>query len=343
MASKRFPIPVMPPYMAPVEREYPMSPRENLMRAFRHEKPRWMPSFYGSTQWAFPSVYNDLPMDFTKDGEDWFGTKYKFEAVQEGHTPVPGLFDDISEWREKMIFPDLDALDWASDKAVFVQDKNLALGTRLGNGCFERLHMCEGFEQALCDILVEQEECKEFFDRLGQYKIDCFHKMAEVYPFDFICNNDDWANAKNSFFSNEVFENTLLECMVKLSEAIHAAGKGFMLHCCGFMEAFLPYIVNDIKADVLEIQDLNNIRMILDKYGAKTSPIYQLDPYKMYDPDFTAEEARAYAREVVDKYGAHTCEGAGALINVIGNKPETYYAFEDELFRYSLEKYKIFN
>lgn len=340
MGELNYTIPVMPPYMEPRKRDFPITPRENLMRAFRHEKPMWMPAIYQATQWEFPSCYNDLPQDFTKDGEDWFGTKYKFEAAQAGHTPIPGLFDEIEEWHEKVKWPDQNALDWAADLPNFKRDESLALATRLGNGNFERLHMSEGFEQALCDILLEQEECKAFFDRLGEYKIETFHHINDVYHLDFACHNDDWSNAKSQFFSNEVFENTLLDSAVAIADAIHAAGCGYMLHCCGKMEAFLPYIVNDIHADVLEIQTINDIRMILDRYGAKTSPIFHPDVYIMYNPATTAEQAREYARSIVDKYGAHTCEGAGALIHLVGNQPESYYAFADEIYNYSLEKYK---
>ncbi len=338
--KKSFPIPVMAPPMAPVTREFPITPRENIMRAFRHEKPMWMPAFFQSTQWSFPNVFNDIPPDFTKDGEDWFGTKYKFEEVQEGTTPIPGLFDEIGEWHEKFKVPNLDIVDWKADLTQFKRDPAMALGTRLGNGNFERLHICEGFEQGLCDILLEQEECKQFFDLLGEYKADVFHHINDVYHLDFACHNDDWANAKSSFFSNEVFENTLLDSAVLIANAVHKAGCGYMLHCCGQMEAFLPYIVNDIKADVLEIQSINDIRMILDQYGAKTTPIYPPDPYVMYDPDLKPEDAREYARSIVDQYGAHTCEGSGAIVKLIGSHSETYYAFEDEIFHYSLEKYK---
>lgn len=334
-----FPIPVMPPFMPLAEHDFPITRRENLMRAFRHEKPMWMPMIYQDTQWVFPACFNDLPLDPTKDGEDWFGTKYKYEAAQAGHTPIPGLFDSIDEWREKMIFPDLDNMDWGFIPG-FERDERFAAAGRLGNGNFERLHMSEGFEQALCDILVEQEECKAFFDRLTEYKIDIMDHIIAKTPCDFQCHNDDWATARSSFFSNEVFENTLLDSAVALADAIHARGQGYMLHCCGKMEAFLPYIVNDIKADILEIQTINDLRMVLDTYGAKTSPIYTPDPYIMYNPATTGEQAREYARYIVDNFGAHTCEGAGCLIYLVGNKSESYYAFEDEIFKYSLRKYK---
>lgn len=339
-SGKNFRIPLMQRPMPHPKHDYPITPRENLLRVFRHEKPMWMPGIFQSTQWPNCLVFEDMPPDMTKDGVDWFGTKYKYEAAQDGPTPVPGLFEEIDEWKEKMIYPDLSKIDWKGAAATFKRDESLALGFRLGNGNFERLHMSEGFEQALCDILIEQEACKEFFDRNGEYKVELFHYLNDAYHMDFACHNDDWATAKAQFFSNEVFENTLLDSAVALADAVHEAGCGYMLHCCGMMEAFLPYIVNDIKADLLEIQTINDMRMILDKYGAKTSPIFSPDPYTMYDPDTTVEEARAYAREIVDKYGAHTCEGSGAVVKVTGASPEVFYAFEDEIYHYSMEKYK---
>ena len=339
-SNKTFRIPLMQPYMPPAERDYPITPRENIMRVFRHEKPMWMPAIFQSTQWPLCRVFEDIPPDMDRDGVDWFGTKYKYEAAQEGTTPVPGLFDEIDEWKEKMIYPDLSRVDWKGEAAKFERNNAMALGIRLGNGNFERLHMSEGFEQGLCDILLEQEACKEFFDRNGEYKIEVFNHLNDAYHLDFACHNDDWANAKSQFFSNEVFENTLLDSAVALADAVHAAGCGYMLHCCGMMEAFMPYIVNDIKADILEIQTINDIRMILDKYGAKTSPIFTPDPYIMYDPDTKVEDVRAYAREIVDKYGAHTCEGAGVVIKPTGTRPDVFYAFEDEIYHYSMERYK---
>ena len=333
-------IPVLPPYMEPVSRDFPITPRENLMRVFHHEKPMWMPAMHQATQWVQPRAYRDIPPDFDRDGVDWFGTEYKYEEAQAGTTPIPGLFDEIGEWREKLIYPDMDKVDWASDLKGFTRDGKRALGVRLGNGNFERLHFCEGFEQALCDILLEQEECKAFFDRQGEYKIEAFKHLNETFNLDFACHNDDWANAKSQFFSTEVFKNTLLDSAVAIADAVHGAGCGYMLHCCGMMEAFLPYIVNDIKADLLEIQTLNDLRMILDEYGDRTSPIFSPDPYIMYDPKTTPEEARAYARSIVDQYGAHTCKGSGAVIKLIGNIPETYYAFADEIYNYSMKCYR---
>ena len=339
--AKLFPIPAMPPRMAPVEREYPISPRENFLRALRHEKPMWMPNNTFAVQYANPKVYRDAP-DFMlkEDSYDWFGTFYKYEESQNGPTPMGNVFEEVTEWREKFKFPNLNEVDWKRDLASFERDPHKVQMTHLGNGTFERLHMSEGFEQALCDILLEPEDCHDFFQAIDRYKIEAVNHIYDAYKPDMFGNFDDWSNARAPFFSEETFKNTLLDSAVELADAVHSKGCHYMIHCCGFMEAWLPYIVNDLRGDLLEIQSINDIRMILDKYGSKTTPIFPPDPYIMYNPDTTPEEARAYARSIVDQYGAHTCEGSGAVCKLIGCHPETYYAFEDELFNYSLECYK---
>lgn len=339
--DKLFPIPVMAPIMTPPKREYPISPRENLLRACRREKPLWMPTSSYAIQWASMPAFRDMPMDVKEDSFfDWFGVKYKYEKIQQSPTAINTILPDINLWRETIRFPDLSTVDWAGAAADVARDASRALAIRLGVGIFERLHFFEGFEQALCDILLEQEECKALFNRLGQYKAEVFQQLRRVLPLDIICHNDDWSNARAPFFSDEVFRNTLLDSAVELAHAVHQGGCYFMAHCCGFMEAFLPYLVNDIHADILEIQSINNIRMILDKYSEKTTPLYSPDPYIMYDPTLKPEDAQAYARRIVDQYGAHTCDGAGVIVKLIGSHPETYYAFEDELFHYSIERYQ---
>ena len=338
-----FTIPVMPPRMPEptVKREYPISPRENFLRALRHEKPMWMPNTTFGLQFVVPAAYKDAP-DFTIKGDsyDWFGTLYKYEAAQEGPTPMGNLFEEIGEWKEKFIFPNLDEVDWTLGLDKFVRNPNRVQMAHLGNGTFERLHMSEGFEQALCDILVEPDDCRDFFTAINNYKIEAVKHILKHYKPDMFGAYDDWSNARAPFFSEDTFKHTLLDSAVAVADAVHGAGCHYMVHCCGFMEPWLPYIVNDLRGDLLEIQTLNDIRMVLDKYGSKTAPIFSPDPYIMYNPDTTEAEARAYARSIVDMYGAHTCEGSGAVCKLIGSRPDIYYAFEDELFNYSLDCYK---
>ena len=108
-------IPAIPPVWKPVERDYPISPRENLMRALNHEKPFWMPVLYDSSQAVNSKFCCEKAPNFRSDKYDWFGTRYVYEAHQSSCTPEPVLFDEISEWREKVVWPDLEAIDWSEE------------------------------------------------------------------------------------------------------------------------------------------------------------------------------------------------------------------------------------
>ena len=52
----QFTIPVTPPPMGKARHDYPIPEGENLLRAFRHEKPRYMPCLYQATQFVGPSA-----------------------------------------------------------------------------------------------------------------------------------------------------------------------------------------------------------------------------------------------------------------------------------------------
>lgn len=340
MATNRFTVPVIHPVLPPAQRAYPISPRENLLRALAHEKPLWMPVVNDAIEWVFPAGLNDLPADRYGDGErDWFGTEYRYAPAQGGGTPCSTLFGEIGEWRTTVRWPDPGSVDWREGAAGFRRDPDRVLGLRLCNGGFERLHMLEGFEQALCDLLIEPEECGAFFERMCEYQTALFCRMHEAYAFDIVFRNDDWASARAQFFSCKTFEETLLRPAAETAEAVHAAGCRYVAHCCGKMEAFLPYLVRDIGADGVEIQGINDIRGLLDRFGASLTPIFPLDAEIMYDPNTTPAWAREYAREIVDRFGAHTCDGAGAAVRLVGADPAVYYAFEDELYRYSSDRY----
>ena len=59
----------------------------------------------------------------------------------------------------------------------------------------------------------------------------------------------------------------------------------------------------------------------------------------MYDPDTTPDLVRAYARKLIDTYGAHVNPGPGIIIDSYALKEDVYHAFNDEIFYYSLKKY----
>lgn len=332
-------VPALSKPMEPFDPGYPISPRENLLRAFRHEKPLWMPHQYRSTQFALCPANQDMPRSMSSATDDWFGVQYEFSEAFGTPTPIPGMLNDITEWREKVKWPDMDDYDWDQGVDKFQRKENLALATPYGNGLFERMHMFIDFENALVDLLMEPEECKNFFMALADYKIEIFNRMYERYKFDYVIYNDDWGTANDAFFSVDTMKELLYEPTKKIFDAIHEKGVMIQFHNCGKIDRFIPYIVEDFKADALEIQSINDIDGILEKYGDRVLVEVKADPIIMNDLDKTDDEIRAYARAFVDRYGAHKHKGSGAVFSTLCNDPRIFRVFEEEVYYYSSELY----
>ncbi|NLT40415.1 MAG: hypothetical protein GXX89_08135 [Clostridiales bacterium] len=342
--STASPSALTPKSWAPVKRDYPVTPRENLMMALNHKKPLWMPNIGASSQLFGSKIAHDSPPahERTMDTTDWFGVRYKYSPAYGSNTPQGNVLNCVTEWREKIVWPDLDSFDWAAEAAEFMEgrDESLALCMRMSNGLFERLHMIEGFEQALVDLILEPETVQDYLFAVADFKIDLFNHMRDHMEFDYVVCADDWGTMRAPFFSTDTFERTILEPTKRFVQGVHARGTKFIAHCCGVIEPFVPYMVEEIGFDALEIQtDLNDVGAILAKYGDRITVQHGVRPGTAQTQEMTVEEARAAARKMVDTYGAHAVPGPGVLAMVSSPVEQIYYAIEEEIYEYSKERY----
>ena len=334
-------IPIMPTPFPPVERDTPISPRENLLRALDHKKPVWMPNLYMDSQFVTCRSSRDMAPSKGAAGVDWFGTNYIYSDTVGCNMPAGGVLEDVTQWREKIQWPDIRSMDWSHDSDGFVRDEKRALYTRLSNGIFERLHAFEGFEQCLLDLMVEPDDCRDLFDRLADYRIELFEKYLEVWPdLDFIVAADDYGTAKAPFFSTAMYEDLLLEPTRRFVKAVQSHGVRFVAHCCGQVMDFVPYFVDELGVDGVELQDLNDLPAIVNKYGDRLLVEVKPNMALMYDDEASDEALIAEARKVVDTYGAHTNPGAGGVCHVGYGLERNFRLVEEEIYRYSLEQYK---
>lgn len=331
-------IPAMSPSWPPVERISPISPRENLMLALEHKKPLWMPNLYADSQMVISRLNRDgVPKD--REGYDWFGTWYAYSPSVGLNQPSGGVFDEVTEWREKVKWPDLQSIDWKSELESFHRDERKALYMRFSNGIFERLHAFEDFEQAMVDLITEPDECRALFERIADYKIELFNCLRDVYPLDYIVAADDYGTARGPFFSTELFEATILEPTRRFVKAVQARGTKFIAHCCGKVDVFIPYLVEELGVDGLEIQDINDIPGIMAKYGDRVLVEYKADPNIVHDDEASGETMLEHIRSIVDNFGACAFPGSGVAMNLQSSFRDKYYLMEEELYRYSLAKY----
>lgn len=340
MAYKEIFIPTVPKMWPLPKFDFPISPRENLMRALNQQKPVWMPSLYRSGKLYASAIARDSPIERTADAVDWFGVEYKYSASQGSNTPMGNVLNDITEWEEKIHWEDLSGYDWAADAARFEPDPDLATYMRMSNGPFERLHMLMGFEQALLDLITEPETVHAFLMRLVDFKIELFNRITDHIHIDFVSAADDWGTMRAPFFSTELFEKTILEPTVRFVKAVQARGTKFVAHCCGKIDCFIPYLVEEIGVDVLEIQgELNDIPGILQKYGDRVTVEYGVDPHIVHDPDTTADEIRAHVRTIVDRFGAQAVPGSGVIATYGSSFDHIFYPMEETFYTYSKRLY----
>jgi len=338
--GKRISIPVMPKPWDPPIREYPITPRENLMLALDHKKPVWAPNIQGSSQIYASKLERDNPPWDSNSRPDWFGVLYKYSEAQLSSTPQGNVMDDVTEWREKVHFEDLSQYDWAGEAKLFERDESKALFMMMANGPFERLHGLEGFEQALVDLVTEPEAVRDFMERVVDFRLELFNRIRDHIEIDYIVGSDDWGTMRAPFFSVKTFEQTILGPAVRFVKGVKARGTKFVAHCCGVIGPLIPYLVEEMGVDCLEIQPLNDFSAIFEKYGDRVAIECTADPRIMFDPETTEAMARTHARELIDKYGAHAVPGPGAIMRTSGGFEKSYYALEDELYEYSKALYR---
>ena len=98
-----------------VSYNYPITPKENMLRMLRGEKPLWVPNQTLENNALQPLVMDDArARNF--GGKDWFGIEWEYEPLTRAAMVKPGTrrLDDITNWRS-LEFPNLRAIDWKKD------------------------------------------------------------------------------------------------------------------------------------------------------------------------------------------------------------------------------------
>lgn len=313
----------------------PISPKENMRRIFTGEKPMWMPLWLYETDYCWPDVVLEHP-PYEQDGLDWFGTEWVWVEIAGGMMVKPGtrVLEDITRWKERLVFPDLDSIDWEADAQIQTSryDEDRMHMFHLTEGLFERLHALIPVDEAII-AMVEEEECiLELFDAIADYKIKLLSKVFEHYaPIDYIIYGDDWGTQRSGFFSNEMFKRMIYPSTKKIMQYVKSQGKFIELHSCGLNEQYVPFF-KDMGIDLWTPQPINNFEYLKNNFGAELSFCFNIAG--LDKPGLTEQEARKIIRDFVDKYA----EG-GRTMARITCPPELKPACIDELYNYSLEFY----
>ncbi|GHU06732.1 hypothetical protein FACS1894151_00010 [Spirochaetia bacterium] len=319
--------------------DYPVNPRENLDLVFAHKTPYWVPVFMVETNFVWDPADNERPYPLNSSGKDWFGTTWEYvpDAGAQMVPPKTHICPDPRSWREKLIFPDLDKIDFGKDKAkmapMFDNSSKYNMYV-MQNGMFERLLDMSDSMEVFIWLKEEPEDAIEYANAMADYKIKVLDRIIDEWvPIDFFALSDDWGTQHAPFMSPDMYARIFYEPTKRIADHIHARGLGVNQHSCGKLEGIVPYIAN--FADVWEGQNMNDKVMIKKKYGDRLAMTISPDPAVLQNPDSTEAEVVKAVRDSIDTYG----EGGGMFMFGFGATPVITETVIRETFAYSRKKY----
>ncbi|MCR5845406.1 MAG: hypothetical protein K6G78_02415 [bacterium] len=282
--------------------------KENVLRLFRGDKsPEWIPIVEKCMHIMIPSVVFERPKWET--GKDWFGCEWYYDEESHGHTPMPGaefVLDDITEWREKVVFPDLDAIDFeaaAKEDLADVDRENKAILLFWESGPFERSHHLLGFENAFVAMYEEPEAYAELTMAIAQWRAEAMTRCFKAYKPDFVFSHDDLGHAHAPFMSIDTYRKFIKPCHKLVIDAVHDVGALYVNHSCGCMQQYIGDLI-EIGVDAinpLQGDPVNNVEQVARDYAGKVVFQGGIAPF-IHNPGTTEEQLRAEVRKVCDLF-----------------------------------------
>lgn len=329
--------------------DLPVTPLENFRRVVARKDPLWVP---GSLTDFHNLMYQDMGIgrqisaDFNRkatedyDFTDWFGVPLRWCVIAGGATNKPGthLLEDITEWEKVIKFPVLSDWDWQTRADEFmknVYDPSKVVQIDLHNGLIQRLILVlGGYTEGMLALSLEPEAVKDFFERLADHMIEMVDLFSSLYPVNLMTIHDDWGTERDTFFSPKMMEGLVFEPTKRIVDHIKSKGISFMLHSCGNVSRFIPYMI-DMGVDLLQIQrravDIPAMKL---KYGDRigfNTGIEGMLPGVTH----TKEDLIRMVRHTVDTYG----KGGGFFASIYGGNQRTVWDLTTELYAYSREFY----
>lgn len=243
-------------------------------------------------------------------GRDAFGVLWSLEEDAEGGTypthhghPVTAL----SSWREQIVMPNLDEIDWSSVKAqakAVDRDRFLVSGF-VEMGLFERSYLLLGMEDALVSYVTEPELMIELLTAVTDYKIELIKRFDDAIDMDMLWYGDDWGTQDALFMPPDVWRKTIMPGTQRIYTCLKERGIVINQHSCGKIEDIFADIV-EMGADVWNpCQPCNDLASLKKRFAGRIAFCGGIDSQYVLDrPGVTAAEVRAEVRRRIDELGA---------------------------------------
>lgn len=316
--------------------------RENILRAYHHQKPYFLPS--GSdVDTCWPSVLNEGRPKGTGAYKDAWGTEWMLLEGQIGainNEKAPVVLEDVTRWRQCVTFPDPEEYDWAAGAAQDTANwdrENKITNVILICGMWERFYMLCGFERALCNLITEPEATYELLSAIADHRVRYIEKVAEYYKPDKIQVHDDYGSEKSLLFSAEVWRALMKPNLKKIIDACHARGILYEHHSCGYIVPILEDLI-ELGVDAWNtVQYANNPPALMAQYKDRLTLVGGFNDRVFTDPNATDEDKKQSILKTIREFG----ETGSWIPRPVPTMPPEYARYlENEIYDYNLPIYQ---
>ena len=213
---------------------YPPNPANNYVRGNRHRGMEPMKDLFG-TEILWPQEQLAAMPHVTEDNK---------------------VIDDITEWKEQLVIPDIvgqcsDPALWEpfKQKAQEIKDSGSLFMAFMPTGVFERLHFLMGFEDMLVNFLLEPEDMMDLCNAIGEYRFQLTKLIVDNLHPDIILSHDDWGSKQSLFISPDTWREFIKPQYERSYKYMKDHGVIVMHHADSFMEPIIEDMV-DLGIDI---------------------------------------------------------------------------------------------
>ncbi len=286
-----------------------MNARENYLAFLNHESTDFIPNMFSDAVICGGQLetFENGPLEGGMDGFNCNWIPTASAGGQPALDPFSTPIDDIDNWREQLVIPNLDDYDWESAAATQLKDVDRSekvIEYHSWNSIFLRFTHLLGFENALCAMYEDPEATGDLLDAICDYKIAALERIKKYFNPDSYVNYDDVATEKMTFMSPEIYRDLIKPRHKRLNDAAIALGMIPQQHCCGYCTDLIEDFIDEGSAVWQAAQPSNDLAAIIEKYGDKISVTGGYDTQGRPGAfDATPEEIIAEVDRCFNEYG----------------------------------------
>ena len=282
----------------------PISSKENILRLYQGKTPLWIP-FSGEMVNVMIDCDPENIARSPSGGIDGWGIEWVYVPAVGGAMVKPGnpKVTDINRWEEVLTIPHPEEWDWAGcyERAKEKLEDDRALIIMVGSCLFERLIAVMDYGNAAVALIDDdqKEAVHRFFRAVTDARKEYYTQMKKWFNPDIVNFNDDWGTQRAECFSVATAREMLLPYVKETIKHVHSLGMYMDLHCCGFVENFVPLFI-EAGYDSWGGQPLNDKARLKREYGNQMIFSHSID----LPADCSEEDLAAAVEQFMTGIGA---------------------------------------